>query len=350
MNKRLNYIDNMRTLTVSLLIIYHLAMAYNTWGEANYIFFNENKILSLIVVLISPWFMPLMFLLAGIGAYYSLKKRSVSVFIKERLVRLGIPLVFGLAVLNPILSYIADVTHNDYSGSILSHYSVYFTRFTDLSGYDGGFTLGHLWFIAVLIVISILSCLFIKLFSKMKSNKCKNILYCFLAIIAVATFDIKPLGKPIITYLCVFLLGYCLFSNQEFICKLAKYKWLFVIAFITADITNAILFIFVGRFEVLNNICNYSAFALGIPALFCLGNDCLDFADSISMRCSRLSYVFYIVHFPVVVLCQYFISLTGIGTTANFFVSFVASSVITCLLCLAIDTNSVTKLLFGLKK
>ena len=34
-SKRLNYIDNLRSLTVSLLIIYHLAMAYNTWGEPN---------------------------------------------------------------------------------------------------------------------------------------------------------------------------------------------------------------------------------------------------------------------------------------------------------------------------
>ena len=118
-SKRLNYIDNLRSLTVSLLIIYHLAMAYNTWGEPNYIFLGETKFFSAIIVLISPWFMPLMFLLAGIGAFYSLKKRSFATFIKERLIRLGIPFVFGMLIINPMLSFVADVTHNGLEMSIL---------------------------------------------------------------------------------------------------------------------------------------------------------------------------------------------------------------------------------------
>ena len=50
--KRVNYIDNLRWITVSLLVLYHAAMAYNTWGEANYIFFEEVKLLAAIVVLI----------------------------------------------------------------------------------------------------------------------------------------------------------------------------------------------------------------------------------------------------------------------------------------------------------
>ena len=37
MKNRVNYVDNLRWITVSLLVLYHTAMAYNTWGEANYI-------------------------------------------------------------------------------------------------------------------------------------------------------------------------------------------------------------------------------------------------------------------------------------------------------------------------
>jgi len=348
-SKRLNYIDNLRSLTVALLIIYHLAMAYNTWGEANYIFLGESKSFSAIVVLISPWFMSLMFLLAGIGAYYSLKKRSFSAFIKERLIRLGIPFVFGLLIINPILSFVADVTHNGYQGNILSHYGVYFTRFTDLSGYDGGFTLGHLWFVIVLIVISILSSGIIKLCEKMESTVSKFVINATLIIVAIAAYDFKQLGKPLITYLCVFLLGYFLFSKQEFVDKLTKYKWLFVSLFMVATIANTTLFVFVGKYELLNNICNHLAFVTGIPALFCLGNDYLNFTNSICQKCSRLSYVFYIVHFPVVVLCQYFASLIGVGIVANFFVGALVATAVTTLLCLVIDTNSITRVLFGLK-
>ena len=117
MNKRINYIDNLRSITVSLLILYHVAIAYNSWGEANYIFFERVNPIASLVVLISPWFMPLMFLLAGVSASFSLKKRSNEDFMKERLKRLGIPLVFGVIIINPIMSYIADITHNGYVGN-----------------------------------------------------------------------------------------------------------------------------------------------------------------------------------------------------------------------------------------
>ncbi|MCI6714690.1 MAG: acyltransferase family protein, partial [Lachnospiraceae bacterium] len=89
MGKRLNYIDNLRSITVFLLVLYHIALAYNSWGEANYIFFERVNPIASIVVFISPWFMPLMFLLAGVSASFSMKKRGVTAFIKERLKRLG---------------------------------------------------------------------------------------------------------------------------------------------------------------------------------------------------------------------------------------------------------------------
>ena len=51
MNIRVNYVDNLRTVLVS----------------------------SLIVVFMSPWFMPTMFLLAGVAASFSMKKRKKSI-------------------------------------------------------------------------------------------------------------------------------------------------------------------------------------------------------------------------------------------------------------------------------
>ena len=74
MENRVNYIDNLRWITVSLLVLYHTAMAYNTWGEANYIFFEEIKPIASIVAFISPWFMPLTF---GLCCAVDAVKRSV---------------------------------------------------------------------------------------------------------------------------------------------------------------------------------------------------------------------------------------------------------------------------------
>ena len=73
----------------------------------------------------SPWFMPAMFLLAGVSACFSLKKRTGSDFLKERFRRLGIPFLFGVIFVNPILSYVADKTHNGYKGTDLYRKNVF---------------------------------------------------------------------------------------------------------------------------------------------------------------------------------------------------------------------------------
>ena len=88
MNRRIYYIDNLRWMTVSLLILFHAAIAYNTWCEANYIFFEAVRPIAFIVTLIDPWFMPMMFLLAGISSRFSLQKRGTKAFIRERMLRL----------------------------------------------------------------------------------------------------------------------------------------------------------------------------------------------------------------------------------------------------------------------
>lgn len=326
-SERLHYIDNLRWITILLLVIYHACMAYNTWGEKNYIFFKDLKPLAFIVVLISPWFMPLMFLLAGVSASYSLSKRGYGKFIGERFKRLGIPLLIGLIINTPILSYIADLTHNHYQGNFIQHYVIFYSRFTDLSGYDGGFALGHLWFLLALILISLIACLVIRLLPRNKTVML--ITGIVLAVAGAAAFDYKPLGKPLITYLCAFLLGYYFFCKKDFVKKLISFKWEFVAVFVVATIANAVLFIFAGGPKLINNICNYSSLISGLPALICIGHDHLDFTGKLPERFSKISYRFYIVHFPVVVLSQYFLNLTGMSIILNFFLTLVISYVVT---------------------
>ncbi len=133
------YIDNLRWMSLLWLIPYHTAMAWNVWEEPNYIFFEKNKLISSIVVFLSPYFMPLLFLLAGISTKYALQKRNFKQYLAERVNKLLIPLLFGTAVLMPILCYFGDKFNCGYNGGFLSHYAVFFTKYTDLTGADGGF-------------------------------------------------------------------------------------------------------------------------------------------------------------------------------------------------------------------
>lgn len=348
MNRRIYYIDNLRWMTVSLLILFHAAIAYNTWCEANYIFFEAVRPIAFVVTLIDPWFMPMMFLLAGISSRFSLQKRGIKTFIKERLLRLGIPLVFGLLVLNPVLSFIADVTHNCYTGGYFEHYGIYFSRFTDLTGYDGGFTLGHLWFILVLLVISLLSCPIIKLIPK--SRKATIITGIALSVLSAALFDVKFFGKPLLTFFCVYLLGYYVFSDQKFVKQLTRFKWPLTAVFLIVSIGNALIYNYTDGLEALNTVCCYSSFVTGVPALTALGHDHLDFSNRLSSFNAKISYVFYIIHFPIVIGCQYLLLLTGMDHLANFFVTLVIAYPLTWCLCLLIGKTKYIRVLFGMNK
>ncbi len=335
---------------MSLLILFHAAIAYNTWEEANYIFFKPVKVIAAIVSFINPWFMPLMFLLAGVSSRFSLQKRGYKTFIKERFVRLGVPLVFGILFINPILSYVADLTHNGYKGSFFSHYEVFFTKFTDLTGYDGGFTLGHFWFLAVLIVVSLLSCAVILIVERTKSGVGKKVAGIILAALAVATFDIKVSGKPVYTFLALYLLGYFVFSDEGFVKRLSGLKWVCTVVFLIVAAANVVLFIFIGKYETLNTVCNYLAFIFGITALIIIGHDHLDRSNKVTEFNARLSYVFYIAHFPVVVLCQYFLGRAGVGCELNYILTVVITYPVVYGICFLIDKTRYIRVLFGLKR
>lgn len=136
--ERKYYIDNLRWLCILLLIPFHAAMAWNCWGEGNYIWFNENRGLSTFITLISPWYMPLLFVLAGMSARYSLNKRTVKAFVRERIKKLLFPFLIGAATIAAAMAYYADKFHNGYREGFFNHYAVFFTKFTDLTGYDGG--------------------------------------------------------------------------------------------------------------------------------------------------------------------------------------------------------------------
>lgn len=221
--------------------------------------------------------------------------------------------------------------HNHYKGNFIQHYVVFFSKFTDLSGYDGGFALGHLWFLLVLILISLIACLIIKLLPQNKTVLL--IAGIVIAVAGVASFDVKLLGKPLITYLCAFLLGYYFFSKKEFVKKLIEFKWEFIAVFVITSFANAFLYIYVVGPKILNNVCNYSSLISGVIALICIGHDYLNFTGKRTEKFSKLSYQYYIVHFPVVVLSQYFLSLTGMHIVLNFFLTLAVAYPLTYFIC-----------------
>lgn len=153
------YIDNLRNITILLLFPVHTFMIWNDFGSGFYIWQRESRVLSTLIVMINPWFMPLLFVLAGMSARYALEKRTYREFILNRTRKLLMPFVCGTVFLNPFMTFFARKHFYNYEGSLLDNWKYFFTHITDLSGYDGSFTPGHLWFILFLYIIAVVSLL-----------------------------------------------------------------------------------------------------------------------------------------------------------------------------------------------
>ena len=76
---RKHWIDNLRWVTVLLVLLYHVIYFYNNKGVFGGIGgFGEYpacpQYQDVVMYILYPWFMPLLFILAGISARYALEK------------------------------------------------------------------------------------------------------------------------------------------------------------------------------------------------------------------------------------------------------------------------------------
>ncbi len=341
MNSRMrrHYIDNLRWIMLLILIPYHTAMAWNTWGEPYYVSFEGNRWISSIIAFFSPYFMPLLFVLAGISTKLALQKRTSKEYLIERVKKLLIPFLFGTFALVPIMSYIGDRFNYSYNGSFLQHYAVFFTRYTDLTGADGGFSVGQFWFLLYLLLISVVSVAILTLWKKTDSEPKKVIPFWLVIAMGLPL----PLlgewisigGKSLVEYTYLFLMGYFVFADEKTVSKAEKYGWLLGIVGMVATILNVYLFLWADtECVLLNTMTKYISEWIVIIALIGLGKRYLNFTGKISDYMKTRSFQVFIYHFIWVVLFQYILyGMFGNQTSILFAGTVVLSYVMTFACC-----------------
>ena len=155
-------IDWLRVLAILLIFVYHSSRPFDTmesWHVKN------NQLTSsfdLLAVFGGLWIMPLFFMLSGAGIFFSLRSRTVEAFVRERFLRLVVPLTtVGWFVLSPLQVYIERVTATGYntrpfSGSFLEFLPQYFVGIYGLGG-SFAWTGVHLWFLYWLYMFTLLA-------------------------------------------------------------------------------------------------------------------------------------------------------------------------------------------------
>ncbi len=328
------YIDNLRWFSVLLLFPYHAAMVYNDWGENFYIRSQAVKPISAFIISTYTWFMPLLFVLAGISSFYALQKRTPKEYVKERIKKLLIPLIFGVLLLVPIQTFYAELFHNGYTGSYFEQYAMFF-KIKDLSGYTGGFTVGHLWFIQYLFIISLAALPIMHMYlksskrldgGKLTFTKLIPLFIIPLLMTLVLDFGGKSVGK----YFALFMLGFFILSNDEVAQRLEENRRrLFIAALLllTAKLVTYFGFgfadgTFVGVFDnFIMWIC--------IMAFLGMSKRYFNYKTPITEYLTKASFPIYILHQSCLVVVAYYVLSLVSSVYAQYFVIILLSAGVT---------------------
>jgi peptidoglycan/LPS O-acetylase OafA/YrhL len=154
---RLYFLDWVRIIAFFLLILYHVGMYYVSWDWHVKSPFASSAIEPL-MMLSSPWRLSLLFLVSGVASAFMLQNIRAAQFMKQRTVRLLLPLAFGMFAIVPLQPYFEVVEKVAYAGSFGDFMGLYLQAY-------GGFCRGddcldlptwnHLWFVAYLWVYTL---------------------------------------------------------------------------------------------------------------------------------------------------------------------------------------------------
>ncbi len=146
-------IDSLRVLVFALLILYHVGMVFVPWG-----FHLKNNVtyewLTLPMQFVNQWRLPLLFVISGMGTWYALASRNGRQYAGERVKRLLLPLVFGMVVVIPPQVYFERLANGQFAGGYFDFWPS--TAFQGGAYPEGNISWHHLWFLAYLLVFSLL--------------------------------------------------------------------------------------------------------------------------------------------------------------------------------------------------
>ena len=152
--QRRHDVDALRALAFALVIVYHVAMVY----VAGWPFHLKSP--DAVAWLAGPmralnlWRMPLVFLISGLALGFLRRGPGTGGLLRERSLRLLVPLAFGMAVVIPYQPYAQAVAN----GSVAPGFADFLVRYYQggpwpRDAFDGahiGVTWNHLWYLAYL--------------------------------------------------------------------------------------------------------------------------------------------------------------------------------------------------------
>lgn len=188
---RYDFLDWLRVIAIALLLFFHTGMLFVGWG---WHIVNAETIdwLEWPMDLAHRLRMPLLFVIAGAGLWYALRRRSARELVAERSLRLLLPLGIGMLVIVPPQIYFERLFRGQWSGS---YWSFMFERVLEFRPYpEGDLSWHHLWFILYLYIYALLLVLPVSWWRRRATRLRPGLwLYAFSLLLGLNEALLKPL-------------------------------------------------------------------------------------------------------------------------------------------------------------
>jgi glucans biosynthesis protein C len=154
---RLFFVDNLRWLVIVMVVVMHVCVTYSGLGSWYYkepatLGIASGLIFTLYESFAQAFFMGLLFLIAGTFVPAAYDRKGFGRFLRDRLIRLGIPTAVFMLILDPVTGLIMALFRGDAvsPAGVAASYGGYLASFRFLSAS------GPLWFALALLVFSVL--------------------------------------------------------------------------------------------------------------------------------------------------------------------------------------------------
>lgn len=250
---RYHYLDNIRWVTVLLVMFFHVFYYFNAYCMGSGIGgFSDYQPQDAIVYLLYPWLMPLLFVVAGMSSRYALQRKSAGEYLRTRTRKLLVPATLGLFVFQWMAGYFGMQTMNFRFHADLGAGQPWWVMYIMWAVCGGG----GLWFIQLLWLFSLIIIPIHRIGSRLKRASNRTFPQWFVLVLMLLFGALLYLSNQTVMdgdnsmqdpamlynvyrplyYLTAYLFGYFFFVREEVQCLLVRLRWMTIPAALVCGI------------------------------------------------------------------------------------------------------------------
>ncbi len=315
MNERRYDIDWLRVIAIFLLIFYHTAIMFQPWANQFGFIQSQDYLPNLWVAMegLNIWRIPLLFFVSGMGLYFSMRSRTLKALLKERGIRIGIPLLFGSLTVVPFYIFL-----------VLKFY------YQDLAYYPNP---GHLWFLLnIVLYILLLAWPLYKLSSYLTEERLAQlskwrgnplIIYVLLSPLIIEAILVDPEYYSLFAMTSHgFFVGLCAFFTGFVFVTLGKPLWQTLLKLRFWHVSVAVLLYVLRMYGGSISIITAVESVAWLLAAFGFAYRYLRFNNSVLAYLNQAVFPVYIIHMAVLYGIAYYAVYWELSATWLFLIVF----------------------------